>query len=55
MIELNELQDAAQKAFPADKLIPDRDEAWKLVAEMGWLMIDLPEDLGGLGLGRDAT
>ncbi|HMO67565.1 MAG TPA: acyl-CoA dehydrogenase family protein, partial [Novosphingobium sp.] len=35
--------------------MPDRDESWKLVAEMGWLMIDLPEDLGGLGLGRDAA
>lgn len=55
MIELSELHDAAQKAFPADKLIPDRDESWKLVAEMGWLMIELPEELGGLGLGRDAT
>jgi alkylation response protein AidB-like acyl-CoA dehydrogenase len=55
MIELNELQDAAQKAFPADKLIPARDESWKLIAEMGWLMIDLPEEQGGLGLGRDAT
>lgn len=55
MIELSELQDAAQKAFPADKLVPARDEAWKLVAEMGWLMIELPEELGGLGLGRDAS
>lgn len=55
MIELNELRDAAQKAFPADQLIPDRDKSWEMVAEMGWLMIDLPEDLGGLGLGRDAA
>ena len=55
MIELSELHDAAQKAFPADKLIPDRDESWKLVAEMGWLMIELPEEDGGLGLGRDAA
>ncbi|MDE2597187.1 MAG: acyl-CoA/acyl-ACP dehydrogenase [Sphingomonadales bacterium] len=54
MIELSELQDAAQKAFPADGLVPDRDVSWKLIAEMGWLMIDLPEADGGLGLGRDA-
>jgi alkylation response protein AidB-like acyl-CoA dehydrogenase len=54
MIELSELRDAAQKAFPRDALIPDRDESWKLAAEMGWLMIELPEELGGLGLGRDA-
>lgn len=54
MIELGELQDAAQKAFPADQLVPDRDESWKLIAEMGWLLIELPEADGGLGLGRDA-
>jgi alkylation response protein AidB-like acyl-CoA dehydrogenase len=55
MIELNELTDAAQKAFPADKLSPSRDESWKLVAEMGWLLVRLPEEDGGLGLGRDAS
>lgn len=54
MIELSELRDAATKAFPADQLKPDRDAAWALAAEMGWLMIPVPEDLGGLGLGRDA-
>jgi alkylation response protein AidB-like acyl-CoA dehydrogenase len=55
MIELSELRDAAQKAFPADKLTPARDDSWKRVAEMGWLMIELPEEHGGLGLGRDAA
>ncbi len=55
MIERSELHDAAQKAFPADALTPDRDESWKLAAEMGWLMLPLPEDSGGLGLGRDSA
>lgn len=55
MIELNELTDAAQKAFPADALSPGRDESWRLVAEMGWLMVRLPEEDGGLGLGREAS
>ena len=55
MIERSELHDAAQKAFPAAGLKPDRDEAWKLVTEMGWLMLALPEEAGGLGLGRDAA
>ncbi len=55
MIALHELRDPAQKAFPADKLAPDRDASWKRIAEMGWLMIDLPEDQGGLGLGRAAA
>ncbi len=55
MIELSELQDAAQKAFPADALRPDRDASWGLIAEMGWLMVPLAEEDGGLGLGRDAA
>jgi len=55
VIERSELHDAAQKAFPADALKPSRDESWKLVAEMGWLMLALPEEAGGLGLARDAA
>ena len=55
MIELSELRDAAQKAFPADQLRPPRDAAWRLAAESGWLMITLPEGQGGLGLGRAAA
>ena len=55
MIELSELRDAAQKAFPADQLRPSREDSWKLVTEMGWLMMPLAEEAGGLGLGRDAS
>lgn len=55
MIERAELHDAAQKAFPADQLTPARDASWQLAAEMGWLMITLPEDAGGLGLGADSA
>ncbi len=52
---LQELRDSAQKAFPADRLKPPRDEAWQLAAELGWLMIALPEEQGGLGLPREAA
>ncbi|MEO6716797.1 MAG: acyl-CoA dehydrogenase family protein [Novosphingobium sp.] len=55
MIELSELRDAASKAFPADQIRPPRDAAWRLAAEMGWLMMPVAEEVGGLGLGRDAT
>lgn len=54
MIELSELRDAAQQMFPASALMPPRDESWQQVAELGWLMLDLPEDLDGLALGREA-
>ncbi len=55
MITLAELRDAADKAFPADALRPARDAGWALIAEMGWLMVCLPEDDGGLGLGLDTA
>ncbi|PLK26287.1 acyl-CoA dehydrogenase family protein [Novosphingobium sp. TH158] len=54
MIELSELRDSAAKAFPAGSILPNREESWQLASEMGWLLVDLPEDLGGLGLGRAA-
>lgn len=55
MIDLQELRDSAQKACPAGKLAPPREEGWELATEMGWLLIELPEEQGGLELGRGAT
>lgn len=55
MIAMEELRDAARKAFPAGKLTPPREESWQVAAEMGWLMIELREELGGLALGREAA
>lgn len=55
MIERAELHDAASKAFPVDQLLSDRNASWQLISEMGWLMIELPEDAGGLGLGIDSS
>lgn len=49
-----ELQDTAAKAFDGD-LTPDAAHSWNLIAEMGWLMMAVPEDQGGLGLGREAV
>ena len=50
-----ELQDATRKAFGAGGLAPDPVTSWGVVTEMGALMMAVPEDLGGLGLGREAT
>ena len=55
MIALDELRDAAEKAFPRDRLLPDRAKSWQQVAELGWLMVELSEADGGLGLGPEAT
>lgn len=50
-----ELQDAADKAFGQSALAPDPAQSWGLIAEMGWLMMAVPEDQGGLGLGLEAA
>lgn len=49
-----ELQDAAEKAFGGE-LAPDPQHGWNLIADMGWLMMAVPEEQGGLGLGREAA
>lgn len=53
-IDRSELQDAARKAFGESGLAPDADKSWGLISEMGWLMMAVPEEYGGLGLGREA-
>jgi alkylation response protein AidB-like acyl-CoA dehydrogenase len=54
VIDRAELQDAARKAFGDGTLAPEADKSWATIAEMGWLMMAVPEKLGGLGLGREA-
>jgi alkylation response protein AidB-like acyl-CoA dehydrogenase len=54
MIDRRELQDSARKAFGKAALAPDAAKSWALISEMGWLMMAVPEALGGLGLGREA-
>jgi alkylation response protein AidB-like acyl-CoA dehydrogenase len=55
MIERQELHDAARQAFGNEPIKAPRDAAWQLAAELGWLLIPVPEEVGGLGLGRDST
>lgn len=55
MIALDELRDSAEKAFPRDSLMPARDASWRQIAELGWLLVDLGETDGGLGLGPAAS
>lgn len=50
-----ELQEAADKAFGQSDLAPEADKAWGLIAEMGFLMMAVPEAQGGLGLGLEAA
>jgi alkylation response protein AidB-like acyl-CoA dehydrogenase len=53
-MERAELQDAVRKALGADGLVPDAAKSWAAISELGALMMTVPEELGGLGLGREA-
>ncbi|HTH28690.1 MAG TPA: acyl-CoA dehydrogenase family protein [Sphingobium sp.] len=53
-IDRAELQDAAAKAFGEAGIGADPARIWELIADMGWLSMTVPEELGGLGLGRVA-
>ncbi len=55
MIELDELRDAAEKTFPRDVLRPERDASWRQIVELGWLLVELSDADGGLGLGPQAS
>lgn len=55
MIERSELHDAAQQAFGNEAILMPREQAWPMVAELGWLLLPVPEDMGGLGLGLDSS
>lgn len=47
-----ELEDSALKAFPHWDVVREREQARAMVAELGWFMAGVPEDMGGLGLSR---
>lgn len=49
-----ELEAAAAQAFDAQELAPEAEASWHTIAEMGWLMMCVPEELGGLGQGNEA-
>lgn len=49
-----ELRDAARKAFEGGPA-PEAGQSWATITEMGFLMMAVPEALGGLGLGTEAT
>jgi alkylation response protein AidB-like acyl-CoA dehydrogenase len=55
MIERSELHDAAKQAFGNEAILMPREQAWPMVAELGWLLLPVPEDMGGLGLGLDSS
>ncbi len=49
--ELMQLTDSARQVVAGLGLAADERDASSLVAELGWLMVSVPEERGGLGMG----
>jgi len=54
-VDRAELGDSARKAFGDAPLGCDAEASWSKLTDMGWFMMTVPEQLGGLGLGSEAT
>lgn len=48
---LNELRESARQVLGQLGLAADERKTWGLATELGWLLVAVPEDLGGLGQG----
>lgn len=51
-VTCEELRDSARKVFPDWEAARDPTHSWQTISELGWFMLAVPEDLGGLGAGR---
>ena len=49
-VDLMELQDSARQVLGGETVSVPEDATWAQVAELGWLMVAVPEELGGLGM-----
>ncbi|MFA5938894.1 MAG: acyl-CoA dehydrogenase family protein [Sinimarinibacterium sp.] len=49
--ELIELRDSARQVLGAGGLSADESKTWSQALELGWLLVAVPEGLGGLGQG----
>lgn len=53
--EVNELRDSARQVMEGGGLAAAEAETWPLIAELGWLMVTVPEEQEGLGMGLEAA
>ncbi len=49
--EIKELHESARQVMDGIGLAADEQITWPTIAELGWLMVSAPEELGGLGMG----
>lgn len=50
-VEISELQDSVRQVVEAGGLASDENSLWSQLVELGWLLVAIPEDLGGLESG----
>ena len=48
--DLAELQESARQVLSGEMVSVPEEATWTQVAELGWLMVAVPEELGGLGM-----
>jgi alkylation response protein AidB-like acyl-CoA dehydrogenase len=51
--EIKELHESARQVIDGLGLAADEQSTWSTIAELGWLMVSAPEELGGLGMGLE--
>lgn len=49
--DVSELRDSARRVLSGLGLAAEEQGVWAQIAELGWLMVAVPEALGGLGMG----
>jgi alkylation response protein AidB-like acyl-CoA dehydrogenase len=49
--EIKELRESAQQVISDSGIAADEKTTWSQIAELGWLMVSAPEELGGLDFG----
>ncbi len=54
-VEFQELRDAVRQVVDGSELCGAEREYWQQCVELGWLMVSIPEELGGLGMGLSAA
>lgn len=54
-VDLEELRDSARQVIEGAGTPAEEDSTWAQVVELGWLLVAVPEELGGLGLGAQGA
>ena len=54
-VELTELQDSARRVMVGAGLTATEDAIWAQIIELGWLLVSVPEELGGLAAGIEGS